>query len=41
MERFGLTAADFEGPRFVRLQQINQLRADGRLDDQLRYHGRS
>jgi nucleoside-diphosphate-sugar epimerase len=33
----GLTAADFEGPRFVRLQRIQQLAAEGRLDlEQLR-----
>jgi nucleoside-diphosphate-sugar epimerase len=41
MERFGLSATDFEGPRFVRLERINELRADGRLDDELRHHGRS
>ena len=28
----GLTAEDFEGPRFVRLQRIQQLAAEGRLD---------
>jgi nucleoside-diphosphate-sugar epimerase len=28
----GLTAEDFEGPRFVRLQRIQQLVAEGRLD---------
>lgn len=33
----GLTAEDFEGPRFVRLQRIQQLAAEGRLDlEQLR-----
>ena len=33
----GLTAEDFEGPRFVRLQRIQQLAAAGRLDlEQLR-----
>jgi len=36
MGRFGLTAADFEGPRFVRLARIRQLLADGRLDHDLR-----
>ena len=36
MERYGLRAEDFEGPRFVRLEKINQLRAEGRLDDGLR-----
>ena len=38
MERYGLDAADFEGPRFVRLERINQLRGEGRLDDGLRLH---
>jgi nucleoside-diphosphate-sugar epimerase len=33
----GLTAEDFDGPRFVRLQRIQQLAAAGRLDlEQLR-----
>jgi nucleoside-diphosphate-sugar epimerase len=33
----GLAAEDFEGPRFVRLQRIQQLAAEGRLDlEQLR-----
>jgi nucleoside-diphosphate-sugar epimerase len=33
----GLTTEDFEGPRFVRLQRIQQLAAEGRLDlEQLR-----
>jgi nucleoside-diphosphate-sugar epimerase len=36
MARFGLTAEDFDGPRFVRLARINQLLADGRLNDDLR-----
>ena len=35
MERNGLEAADFEGPRFVRLERINQLRSQGLLDDLL------
>src|SRR6478672_6823226 len=35
MERNGLDAADFEGPRFVRLERINQLRGQGLLDDLL------
>jgi hypothetical protein len=35
MERFGLSAEDFEGPRFVRLERINGLRSAGRLDDLL------
>jgi nucleoside-diphosphate-sugar epimerase len=38
MERYGLRAEDFDGPRFVRLQRINQLRDQGRLDDGLRLH---
>ena len=36
MERYGLVSEDFEGPRFVRLERINQLRGEGRLDDGLR-----
>ena len=28
----GLTAEDFEGPRYVRLRRIQQLAAEGRLD---------
>lgn len=36
MEQYGLVAEDFEGPRFVRLLRINQLRSEGRLDDSLR-----
>jgi nucleoside-diphosphate-sugar epimerase len=36
MEQYGLVAEDFEGPRFVRLERINQLRSEGRLDDSLR-----
>ncbi|TDE07490.1 SDR family oxidoreductase [Jiangella asiatica] len=35
-ERVGLTADDFEGPRFVRLARIRELIEDGRLDDELR-----
>jgi nucleoside-diphosphate-sugar epimerase len=35
MERLGLDADDFDGPRFVRLERINQLRREGRLDDLL------
>jgi len=33
MSTIGLSAEDFEGPRFVRLERINQLRGLGRLDD--------
>jgi nucleoside-diphosphate-sugar epimerase len=29
---YGLTAEDFEGPRYVRLRRIQQLAAEGRLD---------
>jgi nucleoside-diphosphate-sugar epimerase len=29
---YGLTAEDFEGPRYVRLRRIQQLVAEGRLD---------
>jgi nucleoside-diphosphate-sugar epimerase len=36
MRSFGLTADDFEGPRFVRLARISELLASGRLDDELR-----
>jgi nucleoside-diphosphate-sugar epimerase len=36
MRRIGLTAEDFDGPRYVRLQQVNRLRSSGRLDDMLR-----
>jgi hypothetical protein len=36
MERYGLRTEDFEGPRFVRLERINQLQSEGRLDDGLR-----
>lgn len=32
MRRIGLTADDFEGPRFVRLARINELRSLGKLD---------
>jgi nucleoside-diphosphate-sugar epimerase len=35
MEEHGLSAEDFEGPRFVRLERINELRAAGRLDELL------
>ena len=35
MDRRGLTAADLEGPRFVRLQKIQELMAAGRLDEHL------
>jgi nucleoside-diphosphate-sugar epimerase len=35
MERYGLVAADFEGPRFVRLARVQQLIDAGRLDTAL------
>jgi len=35
MRRIGLTAADFEGPRYVRLARINELRSCGKLDSLL------
>ncbi|HET7822305.1 MAG TPA: SDR family oxidoreductase [Ornithinibacter sp.] len=36
MQEYGLTAEDFEGPRYVRLARIRELMAAGRLDDDLR-----
>ena len=33
----GLTFADFEGNRFIRLNQLNRLRADGSLDETLHW----
>ena len=36
MRDYGLTAEDFDGPRFVRLLKIRELLAEGRLDEQLR-----
>jgi nucleoside-diphosphate-sugar epimerase len=36
MTRFGLSAEDFEGPRFVRLARIRKLLAEGWLNDDLR-----
>lgn len=35
MRRIGLSAEDFEGPRYVRLQRVNELKRQGRLDDLL------
>ena len=35
MRRFGLSTEDFEGPRYVRLARIRELRSAGRLDDEL------
>jgi nucleoside-diphosphate-sugar epimerase len=39
MHDHGLTADDFEGPRFVRLLRIRELLATGWLDDELRTTG--
>jgi nucleoside-diphosphate-sugar epimerase len=36
MHAYGLTAGDFEGARYVRVEKIRSLVADGRLDDELR-----
>jgi nucleoside-diphosphate-sugar epimerase len=36
MRRNGLVQSDFEGPRFVRLQRIQELSQQGRLDEMLR-----
>jgi nucleoside-diphosphate-sugar epimerase len=33
----GLTFEQFEGPRFTRLKRLQQLRAEGALDDELRW----
>jgi nucleoside-diphosphate-sugar epimerase len=38
MRQFGLSAVDFEGPRYVRLAKIRELTLAGRLDDELRRH---
>lgn len=35
--RLGLTIEDLSGPRFTRLARINELKATGRLDDDLRW----
>jgi nucleoside-diphosphate-sugar epimerase len=37
--RAGLTAEDFQGPRYVRLGRIRQLQEEGRLDAALRWTG--
>jgi len=36
-QAFGLTLADFEGPRFMRIHHVKQLQKDGRLDSSLRW----
>jgi nucleoside-diphosphate-sugar epimerase len=33
----GMTAEDFQGPRFIRLKRIQELQAKGRLDEALRW----
>jgi nucleoside-diphosphate-sugar epimerase len=38
MRRFGLSAEDFEGPRYIRLARIRELMTAGRLDDELHMH---
>ncbi|HKY68851.1 MAG TPA: hypothetical protein VJM49_20855, partial [Acidimicrobiales bacterium] len=38
MHDIGLSADDFEGPRFVRVARVRALMAAGRLDDDLRVH---
>jgi nucleoside-diphosphate-sugar epimerase len=35
--RFGMTAATFDGPRFVRMRHIRKLQDSGKLDDGLRW----
>lgn len=39
MRTYGLSADDFEGPRYVRLERIRELLASGRLDAELRLTG--
>jgi nucleoside-diphosphate-sugar epimerase len=36
-ERFGMTLATFDGPRFVRMRHIRKLQDGGKLDDGLRW----
>ena len=36
-KNFGLTLADFEGARYMRIQQVKKLQAEGRLDLNLRW----
>lgn len=36
MNRFGMAAEDFEGPRYVRLRKVEELKRAGRLDEMLR-----
>jgi nucleoside-diphosphate-sugar epimerase len=38
MSRIGLTVEDFEGPRYVRLARILELKERGQLDERLRMH---
>ena len=41
MHRIGLSTADFEGPRYVRVERVRTLMASGRLDDDLRMRSTS
>lgn len=41
MHKHGLSAADFDGPRYVRLERIRQLLDDGLLDGELRMSERA
>ena len=36
-KRFGLTLADFEGARYMRIQHVRALQSDGKLDSNLRW----
>jgi nucleoside-diphosphate-sugar epimerase len=36
-KNFGLTLADFEGPRYMRIQSVKKLQSDGKLDSNLRW----
>jgi len=36
-ERFGMTAATFDGPRFVRMRHIRKLQDSGKVDNDLRW----
>ncbi|MPZ97813.1 MAG: NAD-dependent epimerase/dehydratase family protein [Dehalococcoidia bacterium] len=38
---YGITAAEVDGPRYSRIQQLKQLRRDARLDDTLRWQAPS
>ena len=36
-KQFGLTLADFEGPRYMRIKHVKKLQSEGRLDSSLRW----